>query len=59
MSSARPRPNSHPLLIVYMIGGITAQEIHLLKEIGAVHKSSTQVCIGYSSALRSSESESS
>lgn len=43
MSSARPRPNSHPLLIVYMIGGITAQEVHLLKEIGAAHKSSTQV----------------
>lgn len=51
MSSAAPRPSSYPLMIVYVIGGITADEIRRINEIASNQSSNCKVVIGSSSIL--------
>jgi hypothetical protein len=43
MSSAAPRPSSYPLMIVYVIGGITADEIRRINEIASNQSSNCKV----------------
>ena len=32
---SKPRPNDHPILIVFVVGGVTATEVRLIKELAA------------------------
>ena len=42
-SSAGPRPNSHPLLVVYVVGGITPGEIRRINEVVSNQSSKSEV----------------
>ncbi|XP_064367227.1 sec1 family domain-containing protein 2 isoform X2 [Dromaius novaehollandiae] len=46
----RPHPGDHPLLIIYMIGGVTVSEVKMVKDMVATRKPGTQVLV-LSSAL--------
>ncbi|XP_067154159.1 sec1 family domain-containing protein 2 [Apteryx mantelli] len=50
MKVNRPHPGDHPLLIIYMIGGVTVSEVKMVKDLVATHKPGTQVLV-LSSAL--------
>nr|XP_006819040.1 PREDICTED: sec1 family domain-containing protein 2-like [Saccoglossus kowalevskii] len=52
MNVNKPRPNNHPLLILYVIGGVTSSEIRMVKEAVAAHRSSIQVIIGSTSIIK-------
>ena len=43
MSSARPRPNNHPLLLIIVVGGVTCSEVRSIRDTVAGHHSDTQV----------------
>jgi len=43
MSSARPRPNHHPLLILFVVGGVTCAEVRQIQDIAASHKTNVRV----------------
>lgn len=43
MSSARPRPSNHPLLVLFVVGGVTCAEVRQIWDIVASHKSNVQV----------------
>ncbi|KAF5900540.1 sec1 family domain-containing protein 2, partial [Clarias magur] len=42
MKVNRPHPSDHPLLILFMVGGVTASELRLIHEVVATHKAGTQ-----------------
>uniref|UniRef100_A0A8C4JVI9 Sec1 family domain containing 2 n=1 Tax=Dromaius novaehollandiae TaxID=8790 RepID=A0A8C4JVI9_DRONO len=50
MKVIRPHPGDHPLLIIYMIGGVTVSEVKMVKDMVATRKPGTQVLV-LSSAL--------
>ncbi|XP_062430506.1 sec1 family domain-containing protein 2 [Rhea pennata] len=50
MKVNRPHPGDHPLLIIYMIGGVTVSEVKMVKDLVATRKPGTQVLV-LSSAL--------
>lgn len=39
----RPHPSDHPLLFLFLVGGVTPSELRLIKEIVSTHKPGTQV----------------
>lgn len=43
MNVSKPRPNDHPLLVLYIVGGITCSEVHQIREALAAYHPSTQV----------------
>ncbi|RXM29002.1 Sec1 family domain-containing protein 2 [Acipenser ruthenus] len=43
MKVSRPHPSDHPLLILFVVGGVTPSEVHLIKEVVSSHKSALQV----------------
>lgn len=45
MKVSRPHPSDHPLLIIFTIGGITASEVRIIKEVVSAHKTGVQVII--------------
>ncbi|NWV00025.1 SCFD2 protein, partial [Upupa epops] len=50
MKVNRPHPGDLPLLIIFMVGGVTVSEVKMVKELVATHKPGTQVMV-LSSAL--------
>ena len=43
MSSARPRPDSNPLLVVFIIGGLSIAEMRAVKEMMSLNKPNFEV----------------
>ncbi|XP_040451549.1 sec1 family domain-containing protein 2 [Falco naumanni] len=50
MKVTRPHPGDHPLLIIFMVGGVTVSEVKMVKDLVATRKPGTQVIV-LSSAL--------
>ncbi|KAK2513696.1 hypothetical protein Q9233_015372 [Columba guinea] len=50
MKVNRPHPGDHPLLIIFMVGGVTVSEVKMVKDLVATCKTGTQVLV-LSSAL--------
>ncbi|NWS98340.1 SCFD2 protein, partial [Mionectes macconnelli] len=50
MKVNRPHPGDHPLLIIFMVGGVSVSEVKMVKDLVAARKPGTQV-IMLSSAL--------
>jgi len=46
MNVSKPRASDHPLLIVFVVGGITSTELRHIKESLAARKTDTQVLVG-------------
>lgn len=44
MNVSKSRPNDAPVLIVYLVGGVSPSEVKLIKETVDSFKSSVQVC---------------
>ncbi|NXJ16463.1 SCFD2 protein, partial [Odontophorus gujanensis] len=42
MKVNRPHPGDHPLLIIFMVGGVTVSEVKMVKDLVAIRKPSTQ-----------------
>jgi len=40
---SKPRPNDHPLSVLYIVGGITCSEVHQIREALAAYHPNTQV----------------
>ena len=51
MSSARPRPSHHPLLILFVVGGVTCAEVRQIQDIAASHKTNVRVGQGVGSPM--------
>ena len=45
MNVSKPRPNDHPLLVLFIVGGITCSEVHQIREALAAYHPNTQVNI--------------
>jgi len=43
MNVSKPRPNDHPLLVLFIVGGITCSEVHQIREALAAYHPNTQV----------------
>ncbi|NWT55178.1 SCFD2 protein, partial [Erythrocercus mccallii] len=43
MKVNRPHPGDHPLLIVFMVGGVSVSEVKMVKDLVATRKPGTQV----------------
>lgn len=39
----RPHPGDHPLLIIFMVGGVSVSEVKIVKDLVATRKPGTQV----------------
>lgn len=39
----RPHPGDHPLLIIFMVGGVSVSEVKMVKDLVATRKPGTQV----------------
>ncbi|XP_051475142.1 sec1 family domain-containing protein 2 [Apus apus] len=50
MKVNRPHPGDHPLLIIFMVGGVTVSEVKMVKDLVATRKPGMQVMV-LSSAL--------
>lgn len=46
MNVSKPRPNDHPLLVLFLVGGITCSEVHQIREAFAAYHPNTQLLIG-------------
>lgn len=43
MNVSKPRPNNHPLLVLFVVGGITCSEVYQIREALAAYHPNTQV----------------
>ena len=43
MNVSKPRPNDHPLLVLFVVGGVTCSEVHHIREALAAYHPNTQV----------------
>lgn len=43
MNVSKPRPNDHPLLVLFVVGGVTCSEVHQIREALAAYHPNTQV----------------
>lgn len=41
----RPHPSDNPLLFIFMVGGVTASELRLIREVVASHRPGSQVSL--------------
>ncbi|CAH1271998.1 SCFD2 [Branchiostoma lanceolatum] len=55
MSVSKPRPSDHALLLVYVVGGVTCQEVRLIREAVAAAKTETEVVVGSTRLLKPSD----
>ncbi|KAM7410390.1 hypothetical protein PAMA_001705 [Pampus argenteus] len=52
MKVSRPHPSDNPLLLLFLVGGVTPSELRLVKEIVTTHKPGTQVLVLSTRLLR-------
>ncbi|KAB5539696.1 hypothetical protein PHYPO_G00091980 [Pangasianodon hypophthalmus] len=52
MKVNRPHPSDHSLLLLFMVGGVTASELRLIRDIVSTHKAGTQVLVISTRLLR-------
>ncbi|XP_039896396.1 sec1 family domain-containing protein 2 [Simochromis diagramma] len=52
MKVSRPHPGDNPLLLLFMVGGVTPSELRLIKETVATHRPGTQVLVLSTRLLR-------
>lgn len=52
---AKPRPSDHPLLILFVVGGITSTEVKQIRDTVHSYKPDTQVLVGSTCLLTPSE----
>lgn len=45
MSSARPRPSNHPLLLLFVVGGVSCADVRHIRDIVTANKNDMQVVI--------------
>ncbi|NWY94513.1 SCFD2 protein, partial [Loxia curvirostra] len=45
MKMNRPHPGDHPLLIIFMVGGVAVSEVKMVKDLVASRKPGTQVIV--------------
>lgn len=45
MKVSRPHPSDHPLLILFMVGGVTASEVRMVKDLISAQKPNFQVIV--------------
>ncbi|NXU35562.1 SCFD2 protein, partial [Drymodes brunneopygia] len=45
MKVNRPHPGDHPLLIIFMVGGVSVSEVKIVKDLVAARKPGTQVIV--------------
>ncbi|NXD35083.1 SCFD2 protein, partial [Copsychus sechellarum] len=45
MKVNRPHPGDHPLLIIFMLGGVSVSEVKMVKDLVATRKPGTQVIV--------------
>jgi hypothetical protein len=43
---SKPRPSDHPLMVIFVIGGITAAEVRQVREAVTLSKSNVQIMVG-------------
>ncbi|XP_055042841.2 sec1 family domain-containing protein 2 isoform X1 [Misgurnus anguillicaudatus] len=55
MKVNRPHPGDHPLLFLFLVGGVTPSELRLIREVVSSHKSGTQVLVMSTRLLRPSD----
>uniref|UniRef100_A0A8C1WR80 Sec1 family domain containing 2 n=1 Tax=Cyprinus carpio TaxID=7962 RepID=A0A8C1WR80_CYPCA len=55
MKVTRPHPSDHPLLFLFLVGGVTPSELRLIREVVSTHKSGTQVLVMSTRLLRPSD----
>ncbi|XP_062858163.1 sec1 family domain-containing protein 2 isoform X2 [Trichomycterus rosablanca] len=52
MKVNRPHPSDHPLLFLFLVGGVTPSELRLIREVVSSHKPGTQVLVISTRLLR-------
>ncbi|XP_076873221.1 sec1 family domain-containing protein 2-like [Brachyhypopomus gauderio] len=52
MKVTRPHPSDHPLLFLFLVGGVTPSELRLIREVVSTHKAGTQVLVLSTRLLR-------
>ncbi|XP_016311755.1 sec1 family domain-containing protein 2-like [Sinocyclocheilus anshuiensis] len=52
MKVTRPHPSDHPLLFLFLVGGVTPSELRLIRDVVSTHKSGTQVLVMSTRLLR-------
>ncbi|XP_047657377.1 sec1 family domain-containing protein 2 [Tachysurus fulvidraco] len=52
MKVNRPHPSDHPLLFLVIVGGVTASELRLIREVVSTHKAGSQVLVISTRLLR-------
>ncbi|KAK6494241.1 sec1 family domain-containing protein 2-like [Huso huso] len=52
MKVSRPHPSDHPLLILFVVGGVTPSEVRLIKDVVSSHKSAVQAIMLSSRLLK-------
>lgn len=45
MKVSRPHPSDHPLIIIFMVGGVTVSEVKMVKDLVSTHKPGVQVIV--------------
>lgn len=45
VSSAKPRPNQHPVLVLFVVGGVSCSEIRQIQEIVTASRTDTELII--------------
>lgn len=46
VSSARPRPNQHPVLLLFVVGGVSCSEVRQIREAVLSSRTNIEVVIG-------------
>ncbi|XP_015778789.1 PREDICTED: sec1 family domain-containing protein 2-like [Acropora digitifera] len=55
MNVSKPRPNNHPLLVLFIVGGITCSEVYQIREALAAYHPNTQLLIGSTRLLKAND----
>ncbi|XP_046555578.1 sec1 family domain-containing protein 2-like [Haliotis rubra] len=55
MNVSKPRPSDHPLLLVFVVGGVTATEVKQVRDVVDKMKLDKQVVIGSTKLLRGTD----
>ncbi|XP_063166642.1 sec1 family domain-containing protein 2 [Candoia aspera] len=45
MKVSRPHPSDHPVLVIFMVGGVTVSEVRTIKDLVAAHKPGVEVIV--------------
>ncbi|XP_062417873.1 sec1 family domain-containing protein 2-like [Pungitius pungitius] len=52
MKVSRPHPGDNPLLLLFLVGGVTPSELRLIRDTASTHKPGTQVLVLSTRLLR-------